>query len=206
MLKGNNYKWIVAIEKKLQPLDKKFLLICGNDDYFEIDPIINSSEFIINLDNVIYSLMDTYEILGEASANLTPFNCPRDIEDSILLNKLETKIKDIKNLDLAIFVIHAPPYNSGLDNAPKLDKDLKPILFIGHEQTEAVGSQSVRNIIEKYQPLVTLHGHIHESPGAISIGRTMCFNAGSEYSKGILNAYLIILEEKKISDFYYLKI
>ena len=61
-----------------------------------------------------------------------------------------------------------------------------------------VGSKSVRAIIEKYQPLLGMHGHIHECRGFMNIGRTRCMNPGSEYTEGILSAYLIEIDGEKI--------
>jgi Icc-related predicted phosphoesterase len=56
----------------------------------------------------------------------------------------------------------------------------------------------VRHFIERVQPLLTLHGHIHEAPGHVRIGRTLCINAGSEYAEGILKAAIINLERDRI--------
>jgi len=61
-----------------------------------------------------------------------------------------------------------------------------------------VGSKAVKKMIEKYQPLLGLHGHIHESSGSIRIGRTYCVNPGSEYAEGILRAFLIELKGNEI--------
>jgi Icc-related predicted phosphoesterase len=62
-----------------------------------------------------------------------------------------------------------------------------------------VGSTAVRKIIEKYQPLLGLHGHIHESAGFVRIGRTQCLNPGSEYAEGILRGFLVEIEGAKIT-------
>ena len=69
----------------------------------------------------------------------------------------------------AIWVIHVPPFNTALD--------------VIHDFRH-VGSRVVRRFIERNQPVMALHGHIHESPqmsGAWKdlIGNTPCFNAGS---------------------------
>jgi Icc-related predicted phosphoesterase len=66
-----------------------------------------------------------------------------------------------------------------------------------------VGSTAVRAAIEKYQPLLGLHGHIHESKGSVKIGRTLCLNPGSEYAEGILRGALITLEDNKIKNFQF---
>jgi len=57
---------------------------------------------------------------------------------------------------------------------------------------------AVRAFIERVQPLLTLHGHIHESPGHTRIGKTLCINAGSEYAEGIMKAAIINLEDGKV--------
>jgi Icc-related predicted phosphoesterase len=61
-----------------------------------------------------------------------------------------------------------------------------------------VGSTAVRKFIEKVQPLLTLHGHIHEAPGHVRIGRTLAINAGSEYAEGILKAAIVNIEKDKV--------
>jgi Icc-related predicted phosphoesterase len=63
---------------------------------------------------------------------------------------------------------------------------------------KSAGSPSVKAFIEKVQPLLTLHGHIHESPGYARLGRTLAINAGSEYAEGILKAAIINLEGGKV--------
>jgi hypothetical protein len=65
----------------------------------------------------------------------------------------------------------------------------------------SVGSKAVRAAIEKYQPLVGLHGHIHESRSAQKIGRTTCINPGSEYGEGILRGCLVTFAEGVIEGF-----
>jgi Icc-related predicted phosphoesterase len=97
-----------------------------------------------------------------------------------------------------IFNFHAPPYDSTLDSAPQLDADLRPVLVDGQENIIPVGSKAVREMIEKYQPLAGSHGHIHEYRGAVDIGKTVCMNPGSEYSKGILRGALVNISDGKL--------
>jgi hypothetical protein len=90
-----------------------------------------------------------------------------------------------------------PPYGTPIDQAPKLN-DLKPVLSAGNLVMIPAGSTAVLNSIKKYQPLVGLHGHIHESRGCVKLGKTLCFNPGSEYTEGILRGLLLDLEGDKI--------
>jgi Icc-related predicted phosphoesterase len=67
----------------------------------------------------------------------------------------------------------------------------EPVMF-------GAGSQVVRDAIQKYQPLLSLHGHIHESRGVIKIGRTTAVNPGSEYGEGILRGAIVNLEGDRV--------
>jgi Icc-related predicted phosphoesterase len=75
---------------------------------------------------------------------------------------------------------------------------LKIVAQGGQIVLKPAGSTAVRKFIEQVQPLVALHGHIHESAGHVRIGRTLCINAGSEYTEGIVKAALINLEDGKV--------
>jgi hypothetical protein len=125
--------------------------------------------------------------LAEFLANMTPWKCPRDVEDEVLEARLERVMTNIKNPNTTILVLHAPPYGTNIDLAPALDKDLRYVTKGGQLIFEHVGSKGIRKIIEKYQPLLGLHGHIHESKGYDKIGRTLVINPGSEYNEGILH-------------------
>jgi len=66
-----------------------------------------------------------------------------------------------------------------------------------------VGSRAVRTAIEEIQPLLGLHGHVHESPGAAKIGRTLCLNPGSEYAAGVLRGAIITLDNGQIRGYQF---
>ena len=100
------------------------------------------------------------------------------------------------NPEKSVFNLHDPPVSSGLDEAPDLTKDLD--LKGGGKITKAVGSVAVRQAIEKYQPMLGLHGHIHESKGVVKIGRTTCINPGSVYEEGTLLGAIVDLENGKL--------
>jgi Icc-related predicted phosphoesterase len=110
---------------------------------------------------------------------------------------LEKLIEPLSDMSKAVFNLHVPPFNTLIDKAPKLDPSLKPVVKGGSVQMEPVGSHAIRAVIEKHQPLLTLHGHIHESRGGIKIGKTLCINPGSEYADGVLTGALIELDARK---------
>jgi Icc-related predicted phosphoesterase len=61
------------------------------------------------------------------------------------------------------------------------------------------GSSAVRTILEELQPLVALHGHIHEASGIRRLGRTIAINPGSDYSTGTLNGALVTLDGDRVA-------
>jgi Icc-related predicted phosphoesterase len=191
-------EWMVLAEEKLVPAGIQFYFMPGNDDLDSIDAVLDEFEHVKNPDMTCFSIDGGYELYGNSNANMTPWVCARDLEENELEKKLDALAEMVENPERAILALHVPPYDSGLDTCPELDKDLKIITKGGQVLMKPAGSTAVRAFIEKVQPLLTLHGHIHESPGHTRIGRTLCINAGSEYAEGILKAAIINLEGGKV--------
>lgn len=191
-------EWIAIAEDFVRKNNIQVYIMPGNDDISEIDEIIEQSECIENPNEKVIQITDDHEMAASAYSNITPWKCPRDIEEDELEAKLEKLISNVKNATNLIFVSHVPPYNTKIDLAPALTDDLKYVTKGGTIVMIHVGSSAVRKIIEKYQPLVGLHGHIHESRGFDKIGKTMIFNPGSEYGEGILHGVLVAVEKDKI--------
>jgi Icc-related predicted phosphoesterase len=117
---------------------------------------------------------------------------------------IEKVAVNLKNPSQALFNLHVPPHNTNLDIAPELDETLTPKLSLtGGFKMASVGSKAVRKAIEKYQPLVGLHGHIHESRSAQKIGKTMCINPGSEYGEGVLRGVVLELSRKGLDSYIF---
>ena len=116
---------------------------------------------------------------------------------------MDTLARSLKDPERAIFNFHCPPYGTNLDAAPKLDATLKPVMEGGNLIMAPAGSKATRATIERYQPLVGLHGHVHESRAAQKLGRTMCFNPGSEYSEGVLRGVLVEFKPNKIKGWQF---
>jgi uncharacterized protein len=93
-----------------------------------------------------------------------------------------------------IFNFHVPPHETPIDQAALLDR---PVMKGGMPVIAGAGSTAVRDALAKYQPMLSLHGHIHESRGEARIGRTLAINPGSEYSEGVLRGAIITLSRKK---------
>jgi len=194
-------QWVELAEQHLRPRGIQFYMMPGNDDVYDVDSVIASSDYVRNPDGRRFWLDDDHEIVGVGAANMTPWACPRDLEEEELQERLEQVMQLLAHPSRAVCVFHCPPYNSQLDLAPELDRDLRIVAHGGQVLLKPVGSKAVREIIERYQPLLALHGHIHESPGFRKIGRTLCVNPGSEYAEGILRAALINLERDRVKGY-----
>jgi Icc-related predicted phosphoesterase len=190
--------WIDLADERLAGSKFKVYMAPGNDDHFEVDQIISDSKVIVNCNNRNVMVGD-HEMITFSWANPTPWNTPREKPDEELEPMLEELVALVKDKSNAIFNFHAPPYGFALDLAPELSKDLVQAA----EAKMHVGSRAVAKMIEKYQPLIGLHGHIHESRGAQKIRRTLIINPGSEYSEGILKGAMIVLEKGKVKDYVF---
>ena len=190
--------WIALADERLAGTGYKVYMAPGNDDHFEVDQIIEDSKTIVNCNNKNVMVGD-HEMITFSWANPTPWNTPREKTDEELEPMLEELIAMVKDKSNSIFNFHVPPYGFALDLAPELSKDL--IQAADHKIH--VGSMAVTKMIEKYQPLIGLHGHIHESRGAQKIKRTLIINPGSEYSEGILKGAMIVLEKGKVKDYIF---
>jgi len=168
----------------------------GNDDIFEIDRVIGASKSVKLAEGRVIQLDDHHEMASSGWSNPTPWDTHREESEEALLRRIESIIARVRDVQNAIFNLHAPPFGSGLDEAPELTKDLRPA-YAGRSLVP-VGSHSVLRVIEKYQPLLGLHGHIHEGKGTRKFKRTLCINPGSMYEQGILHGAVIELKPKKV--------
>ena len=150
------------------------------------------------------ALDDKHTMISVGFSTPTPWKTPREITEEKLGEIIEDVVSKVPELDKTIFNFHDPPFDSTLDTCPMLDWSTdppQPIVKAGQLVMHGAGSQSVRWAIEKYQPLLGLHGHIHESQAAARIGRTLCVNPGSEYGEGVLRGCLVTFAEGKIEGF-----
>jgi Icc-related predicted phosphoesterase len=164
----------------------------GNDDAFEIDPILDRDDYVtVNADGRVLDIPGGLQLLASGWSNETPWNTPREESEDELYARLDALAQQVRDPGRAVFMIHVPPYDSGLDTAPILDENLRPTISAGDVLRGPVGSTAVRRLIEDYQPLLAVHGHVHESGGQRRIGETLCVNPGSEANHGILRGYLV---------------
>jgi hypothetical protein len=194
-------RWVELAEERLRGTNIRCYISPGNDDSFAIDQILNSSKYVINPEEKVVLIDSEHEMITLGYANHTPWGSPREVDEDVLEQKITKMAQDLSDPSKAIFNLHVPPIETPIDKAPKLDKDLKPQVVGGETVMISAGSVAVRKAIEKYQPLVGLHGHIHESKGVVKIGKTVCLNPGSEYGEGVLRGIVCDLEGSKLRSY-----
>lgn len=191
--------WMQLATERLADSDVPLYLIPGNDDDFGIDPILDRDEFApVNADGKVLDLPGDLQLLASGWSNETPWHTPREVSEEALYEKLDALAEQVRDPRRAVFMIHVPPHDSGLDTAPILDANLRPTVSAGDVLRGPVGSTAVRRVIEERQPVLSVHGHIHESGGERKIGTTMSINPGSEANNGILRGYLVDIGENGI--------
>jgi Icc-related predicted phosphoesterase len=187
-------RWMEMAKDKLGGSGVQVFVCPGNDDEMEVDDVVRRSDMVTLGEGRLVDI-DGFSMISTGWSNHTPWNTHREETEEKLGERIEAMARQVPDPSHAIFNLHCPPYQSGLDEAPAIDADLK--LLHGGRALRPVGSTAVRQAIEKHQPLLSLHGHIHESKGAIKIGKTLAINPGSAYEEGMLMAAIINLDAKK---------
>lgn len=194
--------WIWLAEKRLAPNGIRLLMICGNDDPYALDDVIERSRFVENPERKVCKLEGGHEVIGESAAVTTSlFDCPRDLSEPEIKARIMARLARVQAMTTAICVFHAPPMGTGLDIAAARDGASRVKRTGGEAVTVSAGSEAVREIIQQYQPLLTLHGHIHESPQHAYIGRTLCLNPGTQYLDGTLCAFVITVDAERVLEY-----
>jgi len=185
-------RWIALADERMEPLGVGVYVMPGNDDPHVCDPVIEAGSWVTACDERVVRV-GPHEMISCAYANPTPWNSPRELEESALYDHIRRLAEQVEDPSTAIFNLHVPPHDSGLDVANEINPDLTLVYKGGQPNPVPVGSTAVRQIIEEYQPLLALHGHIHESRGEARIGRTLCINSGSEYNSGRIHGVTVKL-------------
>lgn len=192
---GRVRDWMALAAERLEGSGVPVYLMPGNDDDFEIDPILEESTYCRDVNERVVELTPWHQLVSMGWSSPTPWSTPRELPEEEFLDRLSGLLKGVRDPRRTVIMTHVPPYDSGLDTAPLLSPDLRPTVSAGDLLRGPVGSTGVRKAIETFRPVLGVHGHIHESGGERRIGDTVCVNAGSESSMGILRGYLVDLGE-----------
>lgn len=190
-------RWMALAEERLADTDVRCFVMPGNDDPPGVDRTIERAVRVEACDERVVEF-GPYTMASLGYSNITPFDSPREVDEDELYRRVEAMVGQVEDLSRCIFNLHVPPYKSQLDTAPELDAELRVVATAGQPRMIPVGSTAVRELIERFQPLLALHGHVHESRGATRIGRTLCINPGSDYHTGRISGVLVHLDEDHV--------
>lgn len=189
-------RWLALADERLEPTTRCFVMP-GNDDPEGVDRAIEEAVKVEPCDDRVVEF-NGHTMISLGYANRTPFDSPRELDEEELLRRISALADQAWDMERCVFNLHVPPYDSSLDTAPALTEELEVIMSGSAPRMIPVGSTAVREAIERYQPLLALHGHVHESAGATRIGRTLCINPGSDYHTGRISGCLIQLRPDKV--------
>jgi uncharacterized protein len=190
-------QWIELAEERLAGTAIQCVIAPGNDDPLFVDDVLGSSPVVVNPDGRLIELPGGFQMISVGYSNRTPWDSPRELDEDDLTALIDAEAAKLSDPARAIFNLHVPPKDTPIDQAVALDKEFRPVMRGGSPYITGVGSSAVREAITRYQPMLSLHGHIHESRGEAKIGRSLALNPGSEYSEGVLRGVIVTLSEKK---------
>jgi Icc-related predicted phosphoesterase len=190
--------WVTLAEERLGGTGRQCFMAPGNDDFFDVDAALEGSDVVRFAENRVLWLDETHEMITTGYSNPTPWNTERELPEDELKERLNAMAARVANPRNMVAVVHPPPYGTEIDAAPALDEDLRMSMEGGGIRMAPVGSTAVREFIEDVQPLIGLHGHVHEGKGVAQLGRTICINPGSEYSDGVLAGALIEIGDGEV--------
>jgi Icc-related predicted phosphoesterase len=189
--------WLEFADERLAVSDTRAYVIPGNDDPWSVDEVLASAVHVDACDEAV-RMVGPHEMVSLGYSNRTPWQTPRELDEDEIYLRLKRLVDQLEAPAQAIFNIHVPPWESSLDTAYEVDEELHYVTKGGRPHEIATGSPAVRQIIEEAQPLLSLHGHIHESKGVTTIGRTVAINPGSDYGSGHLDGCLVHLAPERV--------
>lgn len=190
-------QWVAYAERRLGPKSIKIYFAPGNDDDPVVDEAFSGSSVFVNCETAVVDV-GGLEMASSGWSNRTPWSTPRECDEGALEERLRSIVAGVKDPTRAIFNFHVPPHGTSLDVCPEIDEDFRVVTVMGNPVQIHAGSTAVRSVIEEFQPMVSLHGHIHESRAAVQLGRTWAVNPGSEYGEGVLLGAIILVKKQKV--------
>jgi len=204
-------RWLSLAEEKLAGTGGTMYLCGGNDDEPSVLRALDEhdGEHVVASEGKMVELDGEHTMVTVGLSTVTPWDTPREASEEEISAAIEAEVAKLPDVSRAVFNFHCPPKDTPIDTCLKLRKPSrpgelpKPVRDGGRFVTIGGGSRAVREAVERYQPLVGLHGHIHESMGRFRIGRAQCFNPGSEYVQGALQGWIVALRGGKLAGYQH---
>ena len=205
--------WLELAEERLAGTGVRLYLTGGNDD----DPVIlqvldgHDGEHVVACEGRLVELDTEHTMVTVGWSTETPWGTPREASEDALARMIEAEVVKIPDVSRSVFNFHCPPKDTPIDTCLKLEPTdglapgelPRPDRSGGRFHYVGGGSRAVRDAIQRYQPAVGLHGHIHESGGRFRLGRTQCFNPGSEYGQGQLQGWIVTLAGGRLTGYQH---
>jgi uncharacterized protein len=192
-------QWMALADERLAGSGLRCYVCPGNDDEAEVDDVVRQARHVELAEGRVVDLGDGFRMISTGWSNITPWNTYREAPEEELAEKIERMVAMLDGskdeMKRTIFNFHCPPYGSNLDEAPEIDSELN-VKEAGRSLVP-VGSTAVRDAILKHQPLLSLHGHIHEGKGTARLGKTLAINPGSLYEQGVLQGVIANLDRRR---------
>ena len=196
-------RWMELADERLAGSGIRCFVNPGNDDFWEIDDVLRTARSVEFVEGRCVRLGDKYELITTGYSNITPWHSPREEEEDQLARRIDAMFAEVEDPANLVAVLHCPPRGTELDQAPVVDSELRVKMSGGDVRMGPVGSTAVSDFIREHQPLLGLHGHVHESKAAQRLGRTLCLNPGSEYTAGILNCAIVTLYDEAEPEYQF---
>ena len=203
-------EWIGFAEERLRDTPVRVYLTGGNDD---APPVLDAlaeadGERVVASEGRVVDLDDAHTMITVGLSTPTPWDTPREASEDDIRAAIDASVGHVPDAARCVFNLHCPPKDTLIDRCLKLVRDApgelpRPVREAGRFVTTGGGSVAVREAVREYQPLVALHGHIHESPGRVRIGRTPCFNPGSQYGEGRLEGVIVELRDARLGAYQH---
>lgn len=201
--------WIERAEDTLRGTGVRLYLTGGNDDEPAVLETLDrhDGEHVVASEGRLVDLDGEHTMITVGLSTPTPWDTPREASEEEIARVIDEAAASVPDIGRCVFNLHCPPKDTPIDTCLKLEirpgELPRPIREGGRFVTTGGGSVAVREAIERYQPLVGLHGHIHESGGRFRIGRTQTFNPGSEYVQGVLQGVIVSLRGGRLVSYQH---
>ena len=193
-------EWLDIADTRLRPQGVPLYLMLGNDDPPELAQLLDQAPWGVHAEGKVVRLDDEHEMISWGYANTTPWHTYREQDEEQLAAAFAGMADQLERPERAVFNLHPPPYrHASWTRPPPSTRTCGSRRRWARSSTPAVGSTAVRDIVAERQPLVGLHGHIHESSGIRRLGKRkgLVLNPGSDYSTGALNGALVSLNKDR---------
>ena len=202
-------EWLALAEERLHGTGVRLWMTGGNDDEPAVLETLDrhDGDHVVASEGRLVELDDEHTMITVGLSSPTPWDTPREASEDDIAAAIDESAASVPDLSRCVFNLHCPPKDTPIDTCLKLEvrpgELPRPVRDAGRYVTTGGGSTAVREAITRYQPLVGLHGHIHESGGRFRLGRTQTFNPGSEYGQGVLQGVIVSLQDGRLASYQH---